>query len=248
MTDGPATSQGLSDYHVHSTWSDDAESPLEDNLAAAQRRGLATICMVEHVRTNSAWVADFVAAANGLRPRPGIDVLIGLEAKLLNPEGTLDIPPDATGLDHILVADHQWPTADGPRTPTQIRALVADGTRGKTELIADLVDATAAAVQRYQHCIVAHLWSILPKVGFHEDDVPDAALAHLARAAARGRAWVEVNEKWSCPGVRTLRHLVAAGVPLVLSTDAHHCRDVGVYRRSADQLALAHAVAAQPMP
>ena len=223
------------DYHVHSTWSDDAESPLEDNLAAAEQRQLTTICMVEHVRRGSSWVPDFVAAANALRPRPGIEVLVGVEAKLLDTTGTLDLPPDVVGLDHILVADHQWPTDNGPRTPTQIRAMLAEG-MGKRDLVAGLVDATALAVVRYEHTIVAHLWSILPKVGLCEDDVPDAALVHLAAAAARGGAWVEVNEKWACPGIRTLRAMVAADVPLVLSTDAHHCRDVGVYRRSGDQL------------
>jgi len=230
---------GLRDYHVHSTWSDDAESSLEENLAAARQRGLATICMVEHVRRNSAWVSDFVAAANALRPRADLEVLVGLEAKLLDTAGTLDLPDDVAGLDHILVADHQWPTADGPRTPGQVRDLLLEGRMGKGELVAALVDATASAVVRYEHTIVAHLWSILPKVGLSEDDVPDAALAHLARQAARHGALVEVNEKWSCPGVRTLRHLVDADVHLVLSTDAHHCRDVGVYRRSADLLALA---------
>ncbi len=234
----------LNDYHVHSTWSDDAESPLEDNLAAARQRGLATICMVEHVRRNSAWVPEFVAAANALRPVADLEVLIGLEAKLLDPSGTLDMPADATGLDHLLVADHQWPTDDGPRTPTQIRTMLDERIRGKGDLVAGLVDATASAVVRYEHVIVAHLWSILPKVGMSEEDVPDTALAHLAAAAARGGAWVEVNEKWSCPGVRTLRHMVDAGVPLVLSTDAHHCRDVGVYRNSADRLAQASATEA----
>ncbi len=233
----------LHDYHVHSTWSDDAESSLVENLAAAKQRGLSTICMVEHVRRSSVWVADFVVAARALRPPAGLEVRIGLEAKLLDTAGLLDIPDDVAGLDHILVADHQWPTADGPRTPGQVRDMLLGGRLGKEELIAALVSGTASAVVRYQHTIVAHLWSILPKVGMSEADVPDSALAHLAREAARGGAWVEVNEKWSCPGLRTLRHLVDAGVPLVLGTDAHHYRDVGVYRYSADLLTQATAAA-----
>ncbi len=219
----------LDDYHVHSTWSDDAVSPLEDNLASAARRGLRTICMVEHVRRSSEWVPEFVAAADALRPRRDLRVLIGVEAKILDVEGAIDLPPGVDGLDHVLIADHQMPVGDRCCTPREIVSLLQDGTVVVDELVTGLVDATVGAVKACDHAILAHLFSILPKVGIEEDDVPDAAIAHLAQGVAASGAWVEVNEKWACPSVRTLRYLAGAGVPLVLSTDAHHCDRVGAY-------------------
>lgn len=176
MTTGsPASDQpdrGLADYHVHSTWSDDAESPLEDNLAVAAHRGLGTLCMVEHVRRSSAWVPEFVAAAEALRPRDDLRVLVGVETKILDVKGTLDMPADLAGLDHVLVADHQFPVGDRCCTPTEVRALLAGGTVTADELVTGLVDATAAAVTTCDHAILAHLFSILPKVGLDEADVP----------------------------------------------------------------------------
>lgn len=233
--------QSRHDYHVHSTWSDDAVSSLEENLAAAEQRGLATICLVEHVRTSSTWVPDFVAAADQLRTRPVLEVLIGVEAKLLDTSGTLDLPEGLTGLDHVLVADHQLPTPAGPCAPSEARRRLATGESTPAELIDGLIESTCGAVTRYERTIVAHLFSILPKIGLSEDDVPDRALAHLARRAAAGGAWVEVNEKWCCPNRRTLEHLARAGVPIVLSTDAHDCADVGRYHRAPIELDAALA-------
>jgi putative hydrolase len=226
----------LEDYHVHSTWSADALSPLEDNLAKAAERGLGTICMVEHVRRSSTYVPEFAAAANELRPRhDGLTVLIGVEAKILDVAGTLDMPAGLVGLDHVLVADHQLPVGDRCCTPREVLALLETGTVTPDELIEGLVEATVRAVKSCERPILAHLFSILPKVGLGEADIPDAALAHLARGVALAGAWVEVNEKWKCPSERTLRQLVAADVRLVLSTDAHHCDRVGAYAWARDQ-------------
>jgi putative hydrolase len=40
---------------------------------------------------------------------------------------------------------------------------------------------------------------------------------------------IEVNEKWSCPSVRTVTAMADAGVGLVAGSDSHHCRNIGVY-------------------
>ena len=49
------------DHHVHSTWSDDAVSTTLENLAAARDAGLASIRMVDHVRTSTTYVPEFLA-------------------------------------------------------------------------------------------------------------------------------------------------------------------------------------------
>ena len=50
------------DFHVHSTFSDDAVSTLAENVRAARERGLRTLCLVDHVRRDTAWVPEFTAA------------------------------------------------------------------------------------------------------------------------------------------------------------------------------------------
>jgi putative hydrolase len=77
--------------------------------------------------------------------------------------------------------------------------------------------------------LLAHLFSVLPKIGLDEAAVPDLLLTHLGKQVAHAGAMIEVNEKWSCPSARTVTAMADAGVLLVAGSDSHHCRDIGVY-------------------
>jgi putative hydrolase len=225
------------DYHVHSAFSDDAVSTVAENVAAARRRGLRTLCVADHVRHGTVWVPEFLAAVNALRPRPGLEVLAGLEATILDRAGTLDLPDGIDGADIVLIADHQFPGEHGPVPPEQMRDAIARGDATEQDVIEGLIEATASALKGAARPQLAHLFSILPKMGLAEAAVPDQAIAHLARQARTAGAQLEVNEKWACPSPRTVRAFAQAGVTLVAGTGSHDCRDVGVYasvRRIAD--------------
>jgi putative hydrolase len=226
MNPGPRLDE---DYHVHSTFSDDAVSSLAENVAAARERGLRTLCLSDHVRRGTAWVPEFLAAVDALRPVPGLSVLAGVEAKILNLAGELDLPAGAGQADLILIADHQFPGDPGPVHPREIRAAVDGGEITVEEAIDCLVEATANALKVAGRPQLAHLFSILPKIGIDESRVPDQAIRHLARQARIAGALVEINEKWACPSARTAAAFAAAGVRLVASTDSHDCADIGVY-------------------
>ncbi len=224
------------DHHVHSVFSDDATSTPAENLAAAARAGLASIRMVDHVRVTTTYVPQFVAAVAALPRVDGLEVLTGVEAKILDSTGAIDAPPDVLravgrpgGVDRVLISDHQFPGPDGPWSPTTTREHMADGLRA-ADVVETLVLATIRALSRVDRAQVAHPFSLLPKLGLGEDDVPDDLLDALGAAAARAGAPIEVNEKWRCPGRRVRARLVAAGARLVASTDAHVADDVGVYR------------------
>ncbi|MFI5068557.1 MAG: PHP domain-containing protein [Streptosporangiales bacterium] len=219
------------DHHVHSTFSDDAVATLADNVRAARQRGLRVLCLADHVRASTPWVAEFAATVAALRPGSGLVLLAGVEAKILDVTGRLDLPGDLHGVDRVLIADHQFPGEHGPVSPGQVRAELASGQRSAAEVIDCLLTATTAALSLVAMPQLAHLFSLLPKLGLDEADVPDPALRCLAAACCRAGARVEVNEKWGCPSPRTLRACAAAGVPLVASTDSHDCATVGAYPR-----------------
>ena len=109
------------DHHVHSTFSDDAVSTVADNIRAARDRGLRVVCLADHVRQGSPWVPDFVAAVREVRPVPGLEVLAGVEAKILNRAGELDLPASLRGVDRVLIADHQYPGDHGPVPPQDMQ-------------------------------------------------------------------------------------------------------------------------------
>lgn len=225
------------DWHVHSTFSDDAVSTIEENIAAAHARGLTEIRLTDHVRTSTTWVPEFLAAVAACPVPEGLTVRTGVEAKILDARGALDIPPDLVvgpgGVDGIVIADHQFPGPDGPWSPERTRERLAAGLSA-ADAVAMLVDATIAAMEGAGGgAQLAHPFSILPKIGLGEDDLDDGLLRRWAQAAARTGTRIEVNEKWACPTPRAVRAAVAAGATLVASTDSHRAEDVGRYRRVA---------------
>ena len=233
------------DHHVHSSFSDDAVSTLAQNVAAARQRGLRVLCLADHVRRDSAWVPGYLSAVEALRPVPGLDVLAGVEAKILDRTGQLDLPDGAAGADRVLIADHQFPGALGPVHPREVRDAITAGSVAAGEVVSGLIEATAGALERAARPQLAHLFSILPKMGIAESAVPDEAIGRLARQAAAAGAVLEVNEKWACPSARTVRAFAAAGVALVASTDSHDCRDIGVYSAVRH---LADGISPGPVP
>ncbi|MET0788030.1 MAG: PHP domain-containing protein [Cellulomonas sp.] len=223
------------DHHVHSTFSDDAVSTPAENLAAAQRAGLRAVRMVDHVRVSTTYVPEFLAAVRALPTVPGLVVVTGVEAKILDASGAVDAPPEVLaslgsphGPDRVLLADHQLPGTDGPWSPRATRERI-DAGLAPADVIELLVTATVRAMHAVGRAQLAHPFSILPKIGLTEDDVPDQLLDALAEAAVATGTPVEVNEKWHCPGPRIAQRLQEHGVPLVASTDSHVASDVGVY-------------------
>ena len=184
---------------------------------------------------------EFLAAVRALRPVPGLDVLAGVEAKMPGPGRPLDLPDGLAGADAggvVLIADHQFPGDAGPVHPPEVRdapsAARSPRARWSSTASGPRSRARWPWPRRPQ---LAHLFSILPKMGLDESSVPDHAIAHLARQARIAGARLEVNEKWACPSARAVRAFAQAGVHLVASTDSHDCRDIGVYaavRRIAD--------------
>jgi len=224
------------DYHVHSTFSDDAVSTPAANVAAAADAGLSTLCLVDHVRADTTWVPELVVTARDLAARAPLTVLVGVEAKILDADGTLDLPADADSVDHVLVADHQFPGESGPVGPSSVAAMLARGDLRADDVVAQLVEAMVAAMHRVERPVLAHPFSLLPKIGLGEEDVNDTLAYHLAAGARSAGALVEVNEKWDCPGPRLVGLLAGRGVCLVAGSDSHHCDSVGRYRRVADNL------------
>jgi putative hydrolase len=220
----------LQDMHVHSRFSDGANT-IEENVAEAERIALRELTCVDHVREGTTWVPEYAAAVQRVAQQTPLVLRCGIEAKLLDTAGLLDLPPGGLeGVDLIYAADHQVPLAEGPAVPREVRERIAEGTLTREAVVESIVRATATAVHRHPHVVViAHLFSVLPKLGLDEADVPAPLVDALAAAAAESGAQIEVSERWRCPSVATLRPFVARGVPVLLSTDSHRRETIGRY-------------------
>jgi putative hydrolase len=230
------------DFHVHSTFSDDAESTVAQNLDAAATVGLTEIRLVDHVRESTTWVPDFLAAVSAVPAHEGLVVHTGVEAKILNSRGELDLPRGlvvgAGGVDVVVIADHQFPGTDGPWTPDETKSRIAAGL-SVSDALDLLIGATVAAMESVEWGQLAHCFSILPKVGLAESDLSGEHLSAWASAAATTGTLIEANEKWGCPSPRSIRAALAAGARVVASTDSHLASEVGRYDRVSAILAEA---------
>jgi putative hydrolase len=233
----------LQDTHVHSTFSDGAGT-LAENVAEAERIGLQSLTCVDHVRRDTAWIPSYAAAVGEMRGATAVELQCAVEAKLLDTSGALDLPADLTGVDLIYAADHQVPMPGGPRSPTEIRTSIESGELDPLVVMCSLVTSTAMALRRPQQVVIAHLFSVLPKLGMSEDDVPAQLIQALAAATAAHGAWIEVNELCCCPAARTLRPFAAYGVPILVGTDSHQTQTIGRYDYCE---AVLHELAAVPL-
>lgn len=217
------------DMHVHSTFSD-GTGTLEQNLKMATSRGLRRLTFVDHVRVSTSWASSFVRAVRSVAETTSIDVRCGLEAKLLDLSGALDLPANTGAADYVYVADHKVPTAAGPADPAVVRELIAGEQLTPASVIADVIEATINSLWLGERTVIAHLFSVLPKLGLDESQVALADIERLAAATAAAGARIEVSERWECPSVRTLSAFNRAGVPILLSTDSHTPNTIGLYK------------------
>jgi putative hydrolase len=216
------------DLHVHSTFSDGRDR-IEDNIAAAEALGLSALGCVDHVRADTDWVPSYVEAVRRLRSVTKLELRCGIEAKLLDTTGALDLPGGIDGIDAIYAADHQVPLAEGPTHPREVRERIAAGDLDAAAVIDAILTSTARALDRPEHVVIAHFLSILPKIGLTEADVPLEGLERLAAETARTGQEIEISERWRCPSAATLRPFLRHGVPIALSTDSHRSDTIGRY-------------------
>jgi putative hydrolase len=223
------------DMRVHSTFSGGA-STIEENVAEAERIGLTELACVEQVRGDTRWIPAFVAAIRDSRKRTPIVLRCAVEARILDTYGYLDLPADLDGIDAVYAASHQAPSPDGPMNPRSTRERIEAGELDPQMVLRWIVGGTVAAVRRHEHLVIAHLFSVLPKLGIDERDVAPDLIDSLAIAAAESDARVVVDEYWRCPAVRTLRPFLQRGVPLLLGSGSHDREAVGCYDYCAGAL------------
>ncbi|MFV0307635.1 MAG: PHP domain-containing protein [Desertimonas sp.] len=208
------------DWHTHTTTSDGANT-IAEMVAAATERGVARLHLTDHVRRDTTWLPDYVREVERVRSQAPIEIVCGIEAKLLDVRGRLDAPADRRGIEQVVIADHQFPTRFGPVTPAEMRRRIDAAEVRVSDVIEDLCVSTSRAVFAADGVVVGHLFSVLPKAGIDVGEVPTEMLDLIARAVRDAGAVVEVSEKWRTPSLDMVGELCARGVELVPASDAH---------------------------
>jgi putative hydrolase len=218
-----------SDSRVRTRFADGADT-LDDAIAAAERAGLATIAIADHVDATTDWVGTYARSVDRARTRTRLRIDCGVAAEVLDAAGTLDLPVALPGVEQVAVVVRLFPVPGGVVAPAELRGLVDTGRLARHDAAAMLVDAYVgglrAASERAQ-AVLARPFGVLAEAGLRDADIDDALLRRLADGCREAGAVVEVNERLVCPSPRVARWLAASGVRLVAASDSYLARDVG---------------------
>jgi len=218
----------IQDMHVYSTFSD-GQNTIEENVAEAERLGLAELVFADHVRSDSKWVPAYVAAVRECREQTPVALHCAVEVSILDVYGRLDLPRGPMGVDAVYVVCHQAPSPDGPMNPRSTCERIEAGELDPQMILRWMVKGTAAALHEHEHVVFAHPFSALPSLGLEERDVPPELVDSLAIAAAESDARIVVDERRRCPTARTLRPFLRHGVPVLLGTGSRARETIGRY-------------------
>jgi len=219
--------QMLGDFHVHTVFSGHAFSTLQEVVVAAQQRGLKYLAITDHgpARPDGPKLDYFknLNRQDTLRQLPGIRVLIGVEANIIDPWGDLDMPEKLLHeLDVVIVGFHNSTGYGGSSVSENTGALVK-------------------AIEKNRITVVAH-------IGDPRFPYPVDLEESIAAAAAKG-VLVELNQSalhtWKDVNVahyeRVLELLGKYHAPILMSSDSHISYSVGIVSE-CERLLVAHGI------
>lgn len=201
------------DLHVHTHYSD-GESTAAAMVEAAEARGLAAVAITDHGPVLSVGIppnkiAPMLQDIELAKGDAGIQVLAGMEANIINPDGEIDLDEGLVKrLDIVVMGLHK------------LRSL----SHLPAELAREYLQAVMNAMERQRVDILAHPFQ------FHRYLAPYLSLGEIeefAKLAAAREIAIEVNSKYRVPDEGLLRACLHEGVKLSIGTDAHTAAEVG---------------------
>lgn len=211
----------LADLHTHSKYSRffHGKHTIEQMAITANELGLVEIAITDHGFNH--WCGTNIVSL--LKAREEIDeinawsktkVLLGIEADILDDEGTLDIDEDVISLVDVLVVGYH------KLIKTNFAGYFGNQKKDKAS-IQKATNAFVNAIEKYPVTIVSHLDSILK-----------TDLYQIGKACANKGVMVEINNRHCKWTESQVNDLIASGCMFVLSSDAHNRDDVGVVNRA----------------
>lgn len=203
--------QHRSDLHIHTLASHHAYSTLLENVTYAAKAGLSLIAITDHgygaPDAGNTW--HFGNQVIWPRVMEGITVLRGAEVNIMDMEGRIDLTDrDLKDLDYAVVSLH----------PYCVRPVDRDAHMNALRTVLD--------------------HPLLHTIGHPADVLFDLDFDLLAKLAAAKGKYLEINEhamRYDAVYEKNLTLLAACKkyqCPVVLSTDAHVCFEIGLFSKT----------------
>ncbi len=209
------------DFHMHTTWTDGEDTVQAMHVRAIQA-GLKGVLFSEHARrTSGEWFGRFAAEIRAL-PKTKCIALVGVESKIDDFSGALDLAPEVfREADLVMASVHRFPGEEG----------IVKGTKDYTpEKAVDLeYRLSMAALDNPDVDILGHVFGMTyRRFGFH---APEDKFREIIGKAARTGVAIEINPHYHVDPWSILRWCQEAGAPVSLGSNAHSVTDVGKIQR-----------------
>ncbi len=205
------------DFHIHTHYSDGIASPAE-MVEAACGEGLDVVAITDHgpetrVGMKRGDIGQMIGDVELMKVDVDISVLLGLEANILDSDGTLDVGEDVLeDLDIVLAGVHDMGSF-----------------LSSSELAREYFDRVVGCMEGGLVDVLSHpFW-------YHEDlskHYSKEKLERFAKISNETNTAIELNEKYQVPNKNVLSMLKKEGTSFCIGTDAHRTGEVGRIRWS----------------
>jgi putative hydrolase len=223
----------ISDLHTHTTASH-GKGSMEDNIEAAVKRGLEKIAITDHgpghlfgvgIAGSQVLLAQKREARALAKRWPQIQILVGVEANIISPDGELDVPQAILEqLDLVLVGLHPgvMPASFNAASSLILKNWLARFPRFRPGAMETNTRALINALERYRVDFVVH-----PGLHLRIDTLK------LARAAEKLGVALELSAGHGASR-EYLERVLETDVGLIVSSDAHRPEHVGNFKKALD--------------
>lgn len=214
------------DLHTHTVYSH-GKGTIADNARAASAAGLEVLGIADHGPGHVGYgfrMSDVGSMRRDIeavfREIPGLKVLLGAEANIINRSGHLDISAgDQKLFDFIIAGYHYGVFGERPVSAFFIHAGgIVGSLTGRT---------SAGARNRNTDLIIAAVESNSIYAVSHPGAKNPVDIAEVAACCARRGTLLEINEKHGELSVESIRTAAESEANFVLGSDAHRPENVG---------------------
>jgi histidinol phosphatase-like PHP family hydrolase len=201
------------DHHVHSNYNDHSSADLtvHNVVLEAEKRGLQTLAITEHVRKASDWVPEYLSEIESTKSKikSDLQVIAGFEAKILQ-DGSIDCLEKYSS-EYFMIASFHTLYRD-----KQV-----------------WLNALEQAIENPYVDVIGHL-SSEPSFTLEIEEVKQLAILIVQNGKT-----VELNAKYQRPPVDWIMEFKEAGVKFHLGSDAHSLHEIGNFQSIQNLISLA---------
>lgn len=224
------------DLHTHTTFSH-GKGSIEDNVKAAAAKGLKTIGISDHgpghvtygvKRRNLSVMRTEVERLKPLYPE--IEILLGIEANIINPSGRLDVTEEEMKqFDYLLAGYHYGVFGESP--------AFALGLHVQNYIVSGLLHrSTKTQKSLNTELTIKAIYENRINILTHPGDKGAFDIGEIARACADRGTLMEISTWHDWLTVDGIRQAAKTDARFVISSDAHTPERIGDCQGAVDRI------------